>query len=390
MFFMKNKDKGGINMKLTILIVALLLVLGTFGGVLAVSGSSDDFGVTNDDLTSEISESDIRSAEEYLQQSENIFVSDYSSVQRSTGWYIANDGKNANLIELVVAITERTDDNTNQLQRYVQGKVYIGGIPFKIYSVNERSASRIVYSLGGSKNDLERGEMILQNVQDYDNGVSRWDGTIILKNIDTEKEVLSAKVQLMTNEKNINKTINSGQSTKFVYSGSLNFGTWFFKFASEESDTKKINTKIRGENVNGNMELLLVSETNGVRIYEGKLKAEDRIDERDSFDENNKISAVLRAEVKYDGNSWTGPLKANLGEITLEGTLKFGETKARGSVPERGGLTDVRGPEWSDDDSFDDSSVDDSDSFSDDSFDDSNREKNKGFWKRFFRIFGSD
>ncbi len=388
--------KGGINMKLTILIVALILVLGTFGGVFAVSGSSDDFGINDDDLIPEINEDDVseseRSAGEYLQQqATDILVSAYSVIEYSTGWYESDDGS-ADVLGMIVVRKEGTSDSGNQVRSSVRGKVHIGGSPFKIMTT-ERSASRIVYSLVGSKNDLERGDMILEKVKTYTGGISRWDGTITIKNTDTEKESLSAKVQLMTREKSVNKDkikVSQGQ-TKFLYSGNLEFGNWFFKFASEKSDTKKMNAVVKGENVRGNMELKLLSELNSVRVYEGKLKAEDRIvDGREDPSDEDKISAVLRAEVKYNDNAWVGSLKATLkdGQV-LDGKITINEMKVDSSpvsIPR-----DVRGPEGrssdDSDDSFDDSNSDDS---SDDSFDDSNRQKNKGFWKKFFRIFGGN
>ncbi len=390
-------------MKILILAVALILVLGIFGGVIAVSGSSDDSG-----LIPEVNDDDVveaeRSAEEYLrQQAGDILVSAYPIVEYSTGWYESSDGR-ADVISMVVVRKEGTSGSGNQMRISVHGKVHIGGSPFKIIAT-ERNDNRVVYSLIGNK---ESGKMTLEKVKTYNGGISRWDGTLALQYSDGAKE-LSANVQLMAREKIVDekkiKTYQGGQ-TKFVYSGNLNFGDWVFKFASEKSDAKKINAKVRSESVQGNMELELVSENNGVRIYEGKLKAEDRIDGRDSFEEKNKISAVLRVEVRYNDNAWVGPLKATLknGQV-LEGEMVLTELKFSGTAPVTDVPKDVRGRDWTDDRGFDvdersgrssddssDDSFDDSrDSFddsSDDSFDDDSNSKKKGFWKKFVRAFG--
>ncbi len=394
-------------MKLTILAVTLILILGTFGGLVAVSGSSDDFGLIPEINEDDVFESD-RSAEEYLQQQTgDILVSAYPIIEYSTGWYESGDGK-ADILNMVVVRKEGTSGSGNQVRISAHGKVHIGGSPFKIIAT-ERSANRVVYSLVGSKNDLERGDMILQKVKTYNNGISRWDGTLTIQNMNRVNEVLSADVKVMTRENVVNegkiKNYSGGQD-KVSYYGKWNLGTSFFKFVSEKSNAKKINAEAYGERVRGKIELELMSENNGVRVYEGKLKLDEtKDDELNPSTEKDKLSAVLRVEVKYDGQDWVGPVKATLKDgSVLEGYMTMGEITTNRNVPVTDVPKDLRGRDW-EDDSFDDSDnrgfdVDErsDSSISDDSFDDSrsddlfdddsNKPKKKGFWKKFVRAFG--
>lgn len=396
----RTKVRGSSNtLTFVIIAMALLLILGTIGGVIAVGTTSvsSDSEISSDvlvvgDLIPSVDADDIVEAEESVDnqiETSDAVVTAQPIIEYSTGWYESSDGR-ADIINMVVVRKEGTVSDGDQIFISSYGKVQIGGSPFKI-TTTERSDSRIVYSLQGHQIS---GKLFLEKVKSYNGGISRWDGTLTLRESGDSQDSLTAPVKIMTREVRVDdkKITEYKEHVKSSYSGWLRVDQITFKFQSiGDSNAKEIKAQVYGQNnVQGKMELKLVSDGNGVRIYEGKLKAEE------IGDSDDRISIVLRAEVKNDGNQWYGPLRVTLeDDSVVDGEITIYEERVVRTTPVVSVSTDVRGREDKPkdvkkvDDSFDDS--DDESEESSDDLSSLSKDKNKGFWKKFYEgIFGDE
>ncbi len=390
--------KGGVNMKTAIIAMALLIILGTVSGVLAVSGSSGSSGSgsSSDDLVignliPSIDASDIVSAEKSVddqlqQRAGDVLVSAYPIIEYSAGWFESNEGR-ADLINMIIVRKEGTVSDGDQIFVSAHGKVQIGGSPFKI-TTTERSDNRVVYVLQGNQIS---GKLVLEKVKSYNGGISRWDGTLTLRESGESQDSLVASVKVMTREVRVddNKITEYKENVKSSFSGWLRVDQFTFKFMSiGDSNAKEIKAQVYGQNnVQGKMELQLVSDGNGVRVYEGRLKAEE------IGDSDDRISLKLRAELKNEGNQWIGSLKATLEDgSVVDGEMTLYEERIVRSTSVANVPADVRGREdkskdvKKSDDFFDGSAKEESS----DDLSSLSKDKNKGFWKKVFSIFGSD
>ncbi|MEK6846856.1 MAG: hypothetical protein AABY16_01670, partial [Nanoarchaeota archaeon] len=336
----------------------------------------------------DISSSDIVDAEQSVddqlkEQIGDVLVSAYPIVEYSTGWYESSDGR-ADLINMIIVRKEGTSNDGDEVFVSAHGKLHIGGSPFKIATI-ERSDSRVVYDLQGHQ---VSGKLVLEKVKSYNGGISRWDGALTLREEGDTTDSLTASVQLMTREKRIddNKIKEYKEHIKSSYSGWLRVDQVTFKFQSiGNSNAKEIKAQVYGENnVQGKMELELVSDGNGVRVYEGRLKAEE------IGDSDDRISLTLRAEVKNEGNQWSGPLRATLEDgYVVDGEMTIYEERIVRTTP----VVDVpedrpredKPKDVKKDDSFD---SDDTVEESSDDLSALSKGKKKGFWKKFFEAFG--
>ena len=373
---MINKLKGGHNMKTTNIVLTVFLIATLFGATFAAAAvgdifSADTAAVSVASVASSISASDAMKTEIEIENEIEFETSTKNTVSKGQGWIVTGQ-KGALLEILFVSKAGTTSDGT--VDSISKGWMKAGDLKLKIDSTSSTETSKKFAVT--AEDGLAMGTLTLTRAAEvYQTGFSVWNGNLDIKVGDSP---FNAKVALALEEKQSSGKGTSGSSGRVAStsSGTLELGGNSYNLVGESNKPQKLEFKVVGQQSDITGELMLESKDS--KNYVGKIRVEGNDPDMES------IKGEVTATLSREGNVLYGPIRVELDGSAatdlafLEGTIKIALTEkaTEDSKVKNKDKSIASDAELSKEDSV--KSKSDSES------------SNKGFWKKFKELFGSN